>query len=162
MDGIKLAMRPAFFIKLRNNNVSGKSSKENNDRYITQSWTKQSKMAWFHWAKKFGQKMFLIWPLWKKHCQKMLFKAMKNTVPKTGAPLDPAYRWCGGCTMKGTGRCLRAVKFFSHIFLPMTNITAEKTWMVYHYLNFWRQCNYRILLGVLLIKVSQTALLSQW
>lgn len=55
---------------------------------------------------------------------KSAFKAMKNTV-QTGAPLDPATADVVAAAMKewAVGK---GVKFFSHIFYPMTNITAEK------------------------------------
>ena len=55
---------------------------------------------------------------------KAAFKAMKNTV-QTGAPLDPATADIVAAAMKewAVGK---GVKFFSHIFYPMTNITAEK------------------------------------
>jgi glutamine synthetase len=55
---------------------------------------------------------------------KNAFKAIKNTV-KTGAPLDPATADVVAAAMK-TWAMKKGVKFFSHIFYPMTNITAEK------------------------------------
>ncbi|GAB3104634.1 glutamine synthetase type III [Aestuariicella hydrocarbonica] len=55
---------------------------------------------------------------------KNAFKAIKKTV-ETGAPLDPATADVIAAAMKewAVGK---GVKFFSHIFYPMTNITAEK------------------------------------
>lgn len=55
---------------------------------------------------------------------KSAFKAMKNTV-QTGSPLDPATADVVAAAMKEWALA-RGVKFFSHIFYPMTNITAEK------------------------------------
>lgn len=55
---------------------------------------------------------------------KSAFKAVKNTV-QTGAPLDPATADVVAAAMKEWA-VSRGVKFFSHIFYPMTNITAEK------------------------------------
>ncbi|HDY85928.1 MAG TPA: glutamine synthetase type III, partial [Methylophaga sp.] len=55
---------------------------------------------------------------------KTAFKAMKNTV-QTGAPLDGATAEVVAAAMKEWAQS-KGVKFFSHIFYPMTNITAEK------------------------------------
>ncbi|MEM7433793.1 MAG: glutamine synthetase III [Myxococcota bacterium] len=55
---------------------------------------------------------------------KSAFKAMKKTV-QTGAPLDPATADVVAAAMKDWALA-KGVKFFSHIFYPMTNITAEK------------------------------------
>jgi glutamine synthetase len=55
---------------------------------------------------------------------KSAFKAVKNTV-QTGAPLDAATADIVAAAMKEWA-VSRGVKFFSHIFYPMTNITAEK------------------------------------
>ena len=55
---------------------------------------------------------------------KNAFKAMKKTV-QTGAPLDPATADIVAAAMKDWALA-KGVKFFSHIFYPMTNITAEK------------------------------------
>lgn len=55
---------------------------------------------------------------------KNAFKAMKKTV-QTGAPLDPATADIVAAAMKEWALS-KGVKFFSHIFYPMTNITAEK------------------------------------
>ncbi len=52
------------------------------------------------------------------------FKAMKNTV-MTGAALDPAVADVVAAAMKEWAM-KKGAKFFSHIFYPMTNITAEK------------------------------------
>ena len=55
---------------------------------------------------------------------KNAFKAVKNTV-HTGAILDPATADIVAAAMKEWA-ISKGVKFFSHIFFPMTNITAEK------------------------------------
>ncbi|MGB3649405.1 MAG: glutamine synthetase III, partial [Desulfobulbales bacterium] len=55
---------------------------------------------------------------------KNAFKAIKNTV-QTGAPLDAATADIVAAAMKEWA-VSKGVKFFSHIFYPMTNITAEK------------------------------------
>jgi len=55
---------------------------------------------------------------------KTAFKSMKNTV-QTGAPLDSATAEVVAAAMKEWAQS-KGVKFFSHIFYPMTNITAEK------------------------------------
>jgi glutamine synthetase len=55
---------------------------------------------------------------------KNAFKAIKNTV-QTGAPLDAATADVVAAAMKEWA-VSKGVKFFSHIFYPMTNITAEK------------------------------------
>jgi glutamine synthetase len=55
---------------------------------------------------------------------KNAFKAMKNTV-MTGAALDPAVADVVAAAMKEWAMA-KGAKFFSHIFYPMTNITAEK------------------------------------
>jgi glutamine synthetase len=55
---------------------------------------------------------------------KNAFKAMKKTV-QTGAPLDPATADVVAAAMKDWALS-KGVKFFSHIFYPMTNATAEK------------------------------------
>lgn len=55
---------------------------------------------------------------------KSAFKAVKETV-KTGAPLAPAVADIVAAAMKSWALS-KGVKFFSHIFYPMTNITAEK------------------------------------
>ena len=55
---------------------------------------------------------------------KNVFKAMKNTV-MTGAALDPAAAEVVAAAMKEWAMA-KGAKFFSHIFYPMTNITAEK------------------------------------
>ena len=55
---------------------------------------------------------------------KNAFKAMKNTV-QTGAALDPATADVVAAAMKDWA-ISKGVKFFSHIFYPMTNATAEK------------------------------------
>ncbi len=55
---------------------------------------------------------------------KSAFKAMKATV-QNGVPLDPATADVVAAAMKDWALS-KGVKFFSHIFYPMTNITAEK------------------------------------
>lgn len=55
---------------------------------------------------------------------KTAFKSMKKTV-QTGEPLDPATAEVVAAAMKEWA-VSRGAKFFSHIFYPMTNITAEK------------------------------------
>ena len=55
---------------------------------------------------------------------KNAFKAMKKTV-QTGEPLDASTADMVAAAMKEWA-IGRGVKFFSHIFYPMTNITAEK------------------------------------
>jgi glutamine synthetase len=55
---------------------------------------------------------------------KNAFKAMKNTV-MTGAALDPVVAEVVAAGMKEWAMA-KGAKFFSHIFYPMTNITAEK------------------------------------
>jgi glutamine synthetase len=55
---------------------------------------------------------------------KKAFKEMKKTV-QTGSPLDPATADIVAAAMKDWA-ISKGVKFFSHIFYPMTNITAEK------------------------------------
>ncbi len=55
---------------------------------------------------------------------KNAFKAMKQTV-QTGAPLDAATADIVAAAMKDWALG-KGVKFFSHIFYPLTNITAEK------------------------------------
>lgn len=55
---------------------------------------------------------------------KSAFKAMKKTV-QTGAALDPATAEVVAAAMKDWA-ISKGAKFFSHIFYPMTNATAEK------------------------------------
>jgi glutamine synthetase len=55
---------------------------------------------------------------------KEAFKAVKKTV-HTGSPLDAATADMVAAAMKAWAMS-KGVKFFSHIFYPMTNITAEK------------------------------------
>lgn len=55
---------------------------------------------------------------------KNAFKAMKKTV-QTGAPLDSSTADVVAAAMKDWALS-KGVKFFSHIFYPMTNATAEK------------------------------------
>lgn len=55
---------------------------------------------------------------------KSAFKAMKKTV-QTGAALDPATADVVAAAMKDWAMA-KGAKFFSHIFYPMTNATAEK------------------------------------
>ena len=55
---------------------------------------------------------------------KNAFKAMKKTV-LTGAALDPGTADIVAAAMKDWAMA-KGAKFFSHIFYPMTNVTAEK------------------------------------
>jgi len=55
---------------------------------------------------------------------KKSFKAIKDTV-QTGAPLDSATADAVAAAMKDWAMA-KGAKFFSHIFYPMTNVTAEK------------------------------------
>lgn len=55
---------------------------------------------------------------------KNAFKAIKQTV-QTGAPLEPATADIVAAAMKDWALS-KGAKFFSHIFYPMTNATAEK------------------------------------
>nr|CRH04820.1 Type-3 glutamine synthetase [Candidatus Magnetococcus massalia] len=55
---------------------------------------------------------------------KSAFKAIKKTV-QTGTPLDPATADAVAAAMKEWA-IAKGAKFFSHIFYPMTNMTAEK------------------------------------
>ena len=55
---------------------------------------------------------------------KNAFKAVKKTV-QTGEPLDPATADVVAAAMKEWA-VSKGCKFFSHIFYPMTNVTAEK------------------------------------
>jgi len=55
---------------------------------------------------------------------KSAFKAVKKTV-QTGAPLEPAVAEVVAAAMKEWA-IAKGAKFFSHIFYPMTNATAEK------------------------------------
>ena len=60
----------------------------------------------------------------EERLSKSAFKAMKKTV-QTGAPLDAATADVVAAAMKDWAM-QKGVKFFSHIFFPLTNITAEK------------------------------------
>ncbi|MBE7325197.1 glutamine synthetase III [Nocardioides sp. Y6] len=55
---------------------------------------------------------------------KNAFKAVKKTV-QTGEPLDPATADIVAAAMKDWAMS-KGAKFFSHVFFPLTNITAEK------------------------------------
>ncbi|RLA09788.1 MAG: glutamine synthetase type III [Gammaproteobacteria bacterium] len=55
---------------------------------------------------------------------KNAYKAIKKTV-QTGAPLEPATADVVAAAMKDWA-IAKGAKFFSHIFYPLTNITAEK------------------------------------
>jgi glutamine synthetase len=55
---------------------------------------------------------------------KTAFKSMKKTV-QTGEPLDPGTAEVVAAAMKEWA-VSKGAKFFSHLFYPMTNITAEK------------------------------------
>ncbi len=60
----------------------------------------------------------------EERLSKSAFKEMKATV-KEGAPLDPATADVVAAAMKDWALA-KGVKFFSHVFYPLTNITAEK------------------------------------
>jgi len=60
----------------------------------------------------------------EQYLSKSAFKAMKNTL-QTGAPLDAATADIVAAALKDWALS-KGVKFFSHIFYPMTNATAEK------------------------------------
>ncbi|MFT5082093.1 MAG: glutamine synthetase [Lentisphaeria bacterium] len=60
----------------------------------------------------------------EQRLSKSAFKAMKKTA-QTGAPLDSATADIVAAAMKDWALS-KGVKFFSHIFYPMTNATAEK------------------------------------
>ncbi len=60
----------------------------------------------------------------EENLSKSAFKAMKLTV-ETGSALDPAVADVVAAAMKDWA-ISKGAKFFSHIFYPMTNITAEK------------------------------------
>ncbi len=55
---------------------------------------------------------------------KTAFKSIKKTI-QTGAPLDPVTAEVVAAAMKDWA-IAKGVKFFSHLFYPMTNVTAEK------------------------------------
>ncbi|MEH6549914.1 MAG: glutamine synthetase III [Pseudomonadales bacterium] len=55
---------------------------------------------------------------------KTAFKSIKKTI-QTGAPLEPAVADVVAAAMKAWAMS-KGAKFFSHIFYPMTNATAEK------------------------------------
>ena len=55
---------------------------------------------------------------------KNAYKAMKKTV-QTGAPLEPATADVIAAAMKEWA-VSKGVKFYSHVFYPLTNVTAEK------------------------------------
>lgn len=60
----------------------------------------------------------------EERLSKNAFKAMKKTV-QTGAPLEPGTADVVAAAMKDWAMS-KGAKFFSHIFYPMTNATAEK------------------------------------
>ncbi|MFA7555436.1 MAG: glutamine synthetase III [Spongiibacteraceae bacterium] len=60
----------------------------------------------------------------EERLSKNAFKAFKKTA-QTGTPLDPATADIVAAAMKEWAMS-KGVKFFSHIFYPMTNATAEK------------------------------------
>ncbi len=60
----------------------------------------------------------------EERLSKNAFKAMKETV-RTGAPLDPRTADVVAAAMKDWALG-KGAKFFSHVFFPLTNITAEK------------------------------------
>ena len=60
----------------------------------------------------------------EEHLSKNAFKAVKKTV-QTGEPLDSATADIVAAAMKDWAMG-KGAKFFSHVFYPLTNITAEK------------------------------------
>jgi hypothetical protein len=72
---------------------------------------------------------------------KNAFKAMTETV-RTGAPLDPAIADIGAATMKEWAMS-KGVKFFSHIFYPMTKHRSREARRVHRH-ELGRQCHHRV------------------
>jgi glutamine synthetase len=102
--------------------MSGNQAREQAIAYITNREPKQSKMP-DSLSKIWAKDVFNLAAM-EEALSKNAFKAMKNTV-QTGAPLDPATADVVAAAMKDWAMS-KGVKFFSHIFYPMTNITAEK------------------------------------
>tara|TARA_R110002167_G_scaffold260869_5_gene467306 strand:+ start:5362 stop:7533 length:2172 start_codon:yes stop_codon:yes gene_type:complete len=102
--------------------MSGNQAREQAIAYITNREPKQSKMP-ESLSKIWAKDVFNLAAM-EEALSKNAFKAMKNTV-QTGAPLDPATADVVAAAMKDWAMS-KGVKFFSHIFYPMTNITAEK------------------------------------
>jgi glutamine synthetase len=102
--------------------MSGNQAREQAIAYITNREPKQSKMP-EPLSKIWAKDVFNLAAM-EEALSKNAFKAMKNTV-QTGAPLDPATADVVAAAMKDWAMS-KGVKFFSHIFYPMTNITAEK------------------------------------
>jgi glutamine synthetase len=82
-------------------------------------------------ATELGQPLSEIWATdvfsiatMEERLSKNTFKAMKETV-RTGAPLDPRTADVVAAAMKDWALS-KGAKFFSHVFFPLTNITAEK------------------------------------
>jgi glutamine synthetase len=102
--------------------MSGNQAREQAIAYITNREPKKSKMP-DSLSKIWAKDVFNLAAM-EEALSKNAFKAMKNTV-QTGAPLDPATADVVAAAMKDWAMS-KGVKFFSHIFYPMTNITAEK------------------------------------
>jgi glutamine synthetase len=102
--------------------MSGNQARLQAIAYITNREPKQSKMP-EALSKIWAKDVFNLAAM-EEALSKNAFKAMKNTV-QTGAPLDPATADVVAAAMKDWAMS-KGVKFFSHIFYPMTNITAEK------------------------------------
>ncbi|MFT4941787.1 MAG: glutamine synthetase [Paraglaciecola sp.] len=102
--------------------MSGNQSRLQAIAHITNREPKQSKMP--ESLNKIWAKDVFNLAAMEEALSKNAFKAMKNTV-QTGAPLDPSTADVVAAAMKDWAMS-KGVKFFSHIFYPMTNITAEK------------------------------------
>ncbi|MFT5674641.1 MAG: glutamine synthetase [Paraglaciecola sp.] len=102
--------------------MSGNQSRLQAIAHITNREPKQSKMP--ESLNKIWAKDVFNLAAMEEALSKSAFKAMRNTV-QTGAPLDPATADVVAAAMKDWAMS-KGVKFFSHIFYPMTNITAEK------------------------------------
>jgi glutamine synthetase len=102
--------------------MSGNQSRLNAIAQITNREPKQSKMP-KPLNKIWATDVFNLAAM-EDALSKNAFKAIKNTV-QTGAILDSANADIVAAAMKDWAMA-KGVKFFSHIFYPMTNITAEK------------------------------------
>lgn len=102
--------------------MSGNQSRLNAIAEITNREPKQSKMP-KALSKIWATDVFNLAAM-EDALSKNAFKAIKNTV-QTGAILDSANADIVAAAMKDWAMS-KGVKFFSHIFYPMTNITAEK------------------------------------
>lgn len=102
--------------------MSGNQSRLNAIAQITNREPKQSKMP-KPLSKIWAADVFNLAAM-EDALSKNAFKAIKNTV-QTGAILNSANADIVAAAMKDWAMA-KGVKFFSHIFYPMTNITAEK------------------------------------